>query len=341
MKSYLRLSILPVVLGLFVTSLALPVLADDDGALTIYSGRNESLVAPLLDQFTADTGVEVEVLYGGTSAVANQILTEAENSPADVFIAQDGGALGALAAAEMLSTLPELILNRVIDPAFVSPDGVWVALSGRARVLVYSPEALEEFDLELPDSILDLTDEQWRGAVGWAPTNASLVANVTAMRVLLGDEETAQWLQDMVANDVQSYPKNTPIVQAVIDGEIAVGLVNHYYLFRFLAEDPELTATLHFFPNGDPGSLINIAGAAILKTSDQPELALQLVAYLLSDSAQEYFAAATFEYPLVDAIEPSVDVPPLDEIESPEIDLSDLDDLQGTLEMIEESGALD
>ncbi len=214
-------------------------------------------------------------------------------------------------------------------------------MSGRARVLVYSPESLDDAGLELPDSILDLTGEEWRGIVGWAPTNASFVSNVTAMRVLLGESETADWLAAMIANNVQSYPKNTPIVQAVIDGEIVAGLVNHYYLFRFLAEDPEITATLHFFPDGDPGSLINVAGIAILESSDQPELALQFVEYMLSDSAQAYFATKTFEYPLVASVEPSVEVPSLEEIESPEIDLSDLDDLQGTLEMIEDSGALD
>ncbi len=321
--------------------IAAPSTADDEEALTIYSGRNESLIAPLLGQFVADTGIAVEVLYGGTSAVANQILTEGENSPADVFIAQDGGALGALAAEAMLSELPEELLRQVSSPAFVSPDGLWLGLSGRARVLVYSPESLAEAELELPDSILDLTGEEWRGIVGWAPTNASFVSNVTAMRVLLGDDATADWLAAMIANDIQSYPKNTPIVQAVIDGEIVAGLVNHYYLFRFLAEDPDITATLHFFPNGDPGSLINIAGAAILNSSDQPEQALQLLEYMLSDSAQAYFATRTYEYPLVETVAPSVDLPALADIESPEIDLSDLDDLQGTLEMIEDSGALD
>lgn len=326
---------------LFAGGLAMPAAANDEDLLTVYSGRNESLIGPLLDQFIEDTGIEVEVLYGGTSAVANQILTEGENSPADVFIAQDGGALGALAAAGMLSDLPEDVLNLVADSAFVSPAGVWVGLSGRARVLVYSPEQLEEAGLDLPDSILDLTSEEWRGIVGWAPTNASFVSNVTAMRVLLGDCDTEDWLAAMIANDVQSYPKNTPIVQAVIDGEIVAGLVNHYYLFRFLAEDLDISATLHFFPNGDPGSLINVAGAAILNSSDQPELALKLVEYMLSDSAQEYFAAKTFEYPLVASVAPSVDLPSLEDIESPEIDLSDLDDLQGTLEMIEDSGALD
>lgn len=330
-----------IVIIILIAAVSLPIIAQDD-VLTVYSGRSESLIGPLLEQFTEDTGIEVEVLYGGTSAVANQILTEGENSPADVFIAQDGGALGALAAEDMLIELPEETIERVIDPAFVSPDGVWVGLSGRARVLVYNPELLEEQDLELPESILDLTGEDWTGIVGWAPTNASFVSNVTAMRVLLGDEETEAWLEAMIANEVQSYESNTPIVQAVIDGELTAGLVNHYYLFRFLAEDPDIeTAKLYFFPGGDPGSLINIAGAGILTTSDQQNLALELVDYMLNDDAQEYFATETYEYPLVESVEPSVEIPTLAEIEAPEIDLSDLDDLQGTLEMIEDSGALD
>ena len=316
-----------------------PVLADD--LLTIYSGRNESLIGPILARFSEDTGIETEVLYGKTAAVANQILVEGENSPADVFIAQDGGALGALAAADMLHKLPDATIGRVANAAFVSPDGVWAGLSGRARVFVYNPELLAEKALELPDSILDLTGEPWKGLVGWAPTNASFVANVTAMRVLLGEEETAAWLADMIANGVIAYPKNTPIVQATIDGEVVGGLVNHYYLFRFLAEDPAITATLHFFPGGDLGALINVAGAAVLKTTDQHDMSLALVDYLLSDTAQEYFAESTFEYPLVNGVEPSVELPALADIETPEIDLSHLADLQGTLEMIENSGALD
>ena len=336
-----RRFILFVLAILLVTIAGAPAFADEDQVLTVYSGRNESLIGPILAQFSEDTGIAVEVLYGGTSAVANQILTEGENSPADVFIAQDGGALGALAAADMLQALPDATLERVVDPAFVSPGGLWVGLSGRARVLVYNPEMLDELSLELPDSILDLTDEKWRGLVGWAPTNASFVAKVTAMRVLLGNCDTEDWLAGMIANDVQAYPKNTPIVQAVINGEIPVGLVNHYYLYRFLAEDPEITATLHFFPGGDVGSLINIAGAAILRTSDQQDLALELVDYLLSDTAQAYFAETTYEYPLVETVEPSVDLPALADIEAPAIDLSDLADLQGTIEIIEDSGALD
>lgn len=326
---------------LIIALVAAPAFADEHHVLTVYSGRSESLIGPILAQFSEESDIAVEILYGGASAVANQILTEGENSPADIFIAQDGGSLGALAAADMLQALPDATLKRVVDPAFVSPDSLWVGLSGRARVLVYNPELLDEMSLELPDSILDLTDDKWRGLVGWAPTNASFVSNVTAMRVLLGDCDTEDWLAAMIANSVQAYSKNTPIVQAVINGEIALGLVNHYYLYRFLAEDPEISATLHFFPGGDVGSLINIAGAAILQSSDQQDRARQLIDYLLTDAAQAYFAETTYEYPLVEAVEPTVDLPALADIEAPQIDLSDLDDLQGTLEMIEDSGALD
>ncbi|MDE0610983.1 MAG: extracellular solute-binding protein [Anaerolineaceae bacterium] len=319
---------------------ALPALAQED-ALTIYSGRNESLIGPLLESFSDISGIEIEVLYGGTAGLASQIIEEGENSPADVFIAQDAGALGALAKAGLLAELPEDLLGLVSEPAFVSPDGLWLALSGRARVLVYGPDALEMAGLELPESILDLTGEKWRGVVGWAPTNGSFQANVTAMRQLLGDEATLVWLQDMIANDVQVYPKNTPIVQAVIDGEIAAGLVNHYYLFRFLAEDPSITAQLHWFPGGDPGALVNIAGAAIPLTSGQPEAARSLIRFMLGEVGQTWFTTKTCEYPVVADMEPAAELKPLAEIETPDLDLSDLDDLAGTLDLIEESGALD
>lgn len=319
---------------------ATPALAQDD-VLTIYSGRNESLIGPLLESFSDISGIEIAVLYGGTASLASQIIEEGENSPADIFIAQDAGALGALAKAGLLAELPEDLLGQVSDPAFVSPEGLWLALSGRARVLVYGPDALEMAGLELPESILDLTGEEWRGIVGWAPTNGSFQANVTAMRQLLGDEATLAWMQDMIANDVQVYPKNTPIVQAVIDGEIAAGLVNHYYLFRFLAEDPSITAQLHWFPGGDPGALVNIAGAAIPLTSGQPDAAQALIRFMLGEVGQTWFTTKTYEYPVVADMEPAAELKPLAEIETPDLDLSDLDDLAGTLDLIEESGALD
>ena len=334
-----RFVVLFVVLSALLLTVS-PTLAQDD-VLTIYSGRNESLVGPLLESFSEISGIEIAVLYGGTASLASQIIEEGENSPADIFIAQDAGALGALAKEGLLAELPEDLLSQVSNPAFVSPDGLWLALSGRARVLVYGPEALEMAGLELPASILDLTGEEWRGLVGWAPTNGSFQANITAMRQLLGDEATLAWMQDMIANDVQVYPKNTPIVAAVIDGEIAAGLVNHYYLFRFLAEDPSITAQLHWFPGGDAGALVNIAGAAVPLTSDNVDEAHALINFMLGTVGQTWFTTKTYEYPVVAGVEPSEDLLPLADIETPDLDLSDLDDLAGTLDLIEESGALD
>ena len=312
--------------------------AQDKGeTLVIYSGRGQSLIEPILNRFAEDTGIAIQVRYANTTELAATILEEGAASPADVFLAQDAGALGALAYAEMLALLPSDILERV-GPRFQSPTGSWIGVSGRARALVYNTELVSL--KELPASIQDLTGEEWRGRVGWAPTNASFQANVTAMRVLLGEETTETWLRSMIANDVLVYPSNTPIVQATIEGEIAVGLVNHYYLFRFLAEDPSINARLHFFPNGDAGSLINVAGAAILNTSSRQGLAQRFILYLLGAGAQRYFAEETFEYPLTAGVEPTVNLPPLTEIAAPDIDLSDLADLEGTVRLLTDVGTL-
>lgn len=339
MKRFTRITLLFALL-LTIQSVTLVQAQEGRELLTVYSGRSESLIAPILQQFTEETGVLVEVLYGNTTGVATQLLEEGENTPADVFISQDGGALGALAAAGMLDSLPNDVLGRGM-PIFNSPEGVWVGLSGRARVLVYNPELVEEFGLELPESILDLTDPQYRGLVGWAPTNASFQSNVTAMRVLLGDEATEEWLLNMVDNRTIPYEGNTPLNQAVINGEVLMGITNHYYMFRFLAENPDAPIAQHFFPAGDAGSLINVAGAGVLSASNQPGLAQRLLLYLLSPDAQQYFADTTYEYPVIEGITVNERLTPLSAIESPDIDLSDLSDLQGTIDLIESSGALD
>lgn len=327
---------------LLLSSLTLiPAIAQDGNeVLTVYAGRSESLLGPILTQFSEETGIQLEILYGDTAGLASQIIEEGANSPADVYISQDGGALGALAQAGLLDTLPSDVLERV-PSQFQSPDGVWVGISGRARVLVYNPEQMNSLGLELPASILDLTNSQYSGLVGWAPTNGSFQSNVTAMRELLGDEATEAWLMDMVDNNTSAYSGNTGINQAVIDGEVVFGITNHYYMFRFLADDPEAPITQHFFPAGDPGSLINISGGAILTNSEQPGLAQRLLLYLTGNIAQSYFADNTYEYPMIDGIAINERLRPLAEIEAPEIDLSNLSDLQGTIDMIEESGALD
>ncbi|HVM39221.1 MAG TPA: iron ABC transporter substrate-binding protein [Acidimicrobiia bacterium] len=318
-------------------ALAAPACSDGRDALTVYSGRSSELVGPLLERFAEERDIDIDVRYGETAQMAATILEEGDNSPADVFYAQDAGALGALAAEGAAIELPDEILS-LVPEAFRSPAGRWVGTSGRARVLVYSPERVAED--ELPNSVFDLTGPEWEGRVGWAPTNGSFQAFVTAMREIEGDARTREWLEAMQANGVEEYAANIPIVQAVDRGEIDVGLVNHYYAPKLRSEDPGLDARNHFMAGGDPGALINVAGAAVIEGSDKREEALEFVRFLLSEEAQEYFARDTFEYPLVDAVEPVDELPPLASVEHPEVDLSNLDDLRGTLDLLRDVGLL-
>ena len=308
------------------------------GGLTVYSGRSEELVGPVIAQFEGETGIDVEVRYGDTAEMAGTILEEGDNSPADVYFGQDAGALGALSEAGRFQELDAGILEKV-DPQFRSVDGQWVGVSGRARVAVYNTAALSEADL--PESIRDFTDPKWgRGRLGWAPTNGSFQAFVTALRVAEGEEAARAWLEGIQANDPQVFENNTAIVEAAGAGEIDVGFVNHYYLYRFLQTDPNFPAANYVFPNGDLGSLVNVAGVGIIDTADSTEEARRFVDFLLSTPAQEYFANETFEIPLIEGVESQADLPPLESLQQPDINLNELADLQGTLDLMTEVGLI-
>jgi iron(III) transport system substrate-binding protein len=307
-----------------------------DSELVLYSGRSESLVGPIIEDFEAQTGIDVSTRWGDTAELAATLLEEGEASPADLFYAQDPGGLGSV--ADLFTPLPADLLSRV-DPRFRDPEGTWVGITGRARVVVYSTDSLEPSDL--PTDMKAFTDRRWYGRMGWAPTNASFQAMVTAMRALWGEDETRQWLEEMLANDPQFHPKNTPIVAAVGAGEIDVGFVNHYYLYRFLAEEgADFPARNYFLPLRGPGSLVMVSGAGVLETADHPEAAREFLSYLLSEETQRRFAESTFEYPLVEGVDAPAGLVPLEELNSPEIDLSELADLRGTLRLLRETGVL-
>jgi iron(III) transport system substrate-binding protein len=303
----------------------------DDAELVIYSGRNEELVGPLLDRFEEESGISVEVRYGDTAEMAAQILEEGDNSPADVFFGQDAGALGALAADGRLRPLEASQLD-LVAPGLRDDEGEWVGVSGRSRAVVYNTEELTEADL--PASILDFTDPAWKGRLGWAPTNGSFQAFVTALRVLEGEDGARAWLEGIKANDVVAYDNNIAVVEAVAAGEIDAGFVNHYYLHQFLADDPDYPAANKIYGGGDPGALVNVAGVGILDTADNLDPAGAFVDFLLSAEAQSYFAEETFEIPLADGVQPAPGVPTLDQLQPPDLDLNNLDDLAGTLELL-------
>jgi iron(III) transport system substrate-binding protein len=307
----------------------------DDAELVVYSGRNEELVGPLIDRFEEESGISVEIRYGDTAEMAAQILEEGDNSPADVFFGQDAGALGALAAEGRLRPLEASQLD-LVAPGLRDDQGQWVGVSGRSRTVVYNTEQLTEADL--PASILDFTDPAWKGRLGWAPTNGSFQAFVTALRVLEGEDGARAWLEGIKANDVVAYDNNIAVVEAVAAGEIDAGFVNHYYLHRFLADDPDYPAANKIYGGGDPGALVNVAGVGILDTADNLDPAAAFVDFLLSVEAQSYFAEETFEIPLADGVQPAPGVPTLDQLQPPDLDLNDLDDLAGTLELLASVG---
>ena len=301
--------------------------------LTLYSGRSKSLVDPIIQQFEKETGIEVKVSYANTTQLAAKLRAEGGKSPASLFWAQDAGALGAVSKKGLFAKLPESILGKV-PKTFRHSDGLWIATSGRARVLAYSPERVSPE--ALPESVFDLTQPKWRGKIGWAPLNASFQTFVTAMRAQVGEERTEQWLRDMKTNGAKTYPKNTPIIEALAAGEIDLGLPNHYYLFRFKKGNSNFPVEQTFFKANDPGNLVNVAGIGLLKSSENQENALKFIEYLLSAKAQQYFVSEVFEYPVTEGVIPNSSLLPLDELLKivPTFNLNEMDDLEGTLKLL-------
>lgn len=323
------------VLSALLTGLAACGSSQDDKTLTMYSGRIQPILSPAVKQYEDASGVDVQTRYGDSPSLAATITEEGENSPADLFFAQDAGSLDAVEQKGLLLELPADILGKVPE-GFRSKAGAWVGVTGRARVIAYG-EKVDEADL--PDSPLELTDEKWKGRVGWPPRNASLQGYITALRLVEGEDVARKWLEGMVANDVQVYDSNIPIRDAIAKGEIDLGLINHYYVAEAQAEDPDYPVKVHFPPK-DLGSLVNTAGVAVLASSDNKKEALRFVRQMLSDETQTYFATSSKEYPLVSTVQAPKELTPLADIPAPDVDLAKLGDLQGTLKLMRETGAL-
>lgn len=328
-------------LGLSATVVAACGGGGGNGAdLTVYSGRTQNLVEPIIERFEAETGLDVEVRYSTDSAtMALQIGEEGDRSPADVFVSQSPGAMGYLDAADRLLPIDEAALE-VVAERFRADDGHWVGTSGRVRVLVYNTNAVTDA-ADLPTRITDLVAPTYAGEVGLAPENPSFVDFITGMRELVGDAETRAFLDGLADNGARTYANNDAVLAAVARGEVDYGLVNHYYNERAKLEDPEQPTANHLFEAGDPGSMILTTTVGILDTgTDHLDAAQQFVAFLLGAEAQQYFAEETLEYPLRAGVAATIDdLPPLEEIAAPELDLASLgDEFADTRAMIADAG---
>ncbi|MGV0717671.1 iron ABC transporter substrate-binding protein [Mycolicibacterium sp. XJ662] len=310
---------------------------EDADKITVYSGRSEELVKPLIEQFTTDTGIEVETRYAGSGELAAQLLTEGDKSPADVFLSQDAGALGAVSNAGLLAPINAETLAAVPEQ-YSAADGSWVGVSGRARVIVYNPTLVPD----PPDTIDALLAPEWKGKIGFAPSNASWQAFVTGLRVVRGDDGAAQWLRAFKAQEPQAFENNVAIRDAVDSGQIPLGLSNHYYLYELIQSKgaDAVVARNQYMAPGDPGGLVNVAGVGVLKSAPNPQGAQAFASYLVGESAQKYLAEETAEYPLVAGVAPAAEMPPLADLRPPAVDLSQLDDIETTQEMLVATGLL-
>jgi iron(III) transport system substrate-binding protein len=335
-----RSALIAVVLALFASILTGCSSSDEQATevteLTIYSGRSEEFIAPFFAQWEAQSGITLNIRYGDSAELAAQILEEGGNSPADLFLSQDAGSLGAVAQAGLFTQLSAEIAS-AIPATYVAANRNWVGVTGRARVFAYAPDRVKV----LPQSVTDLTNSQYKNQIGIAPTNASFQAFLTALIENKGVDFAKNWLKALQANGVKIYAKNSAIVEAIDKGEISIGLVNHYYIWE-VSEGlgRAINVKNGFFAAGDLGNLINVSGAGVLASSKKYAAAEDLINFLTSAASQAKFVTDTHEYSLISGAAAPAGVPALDQIGAPAVDLATLKNIKATQDLLIEVGLL-
>jgi iron(III) transport system substrate-binding protein len=326
------------------TTVRTPAVADNQATtapepadtLTVYA-RDRDLSEPLIERFEQETGITVRVRWGNPIDLADQIIEDGANSPADVFYQPVSDALGPLSAAGRLATLSDDQLDRVPE-AYRSPDGTWVGTSGRAHVVFYNTDQLSADDL--PDSILGFTDPAWRGRIGWDPTSRSLQDVVTALRQLRGEDAVRDWLEGVKANAPAAFRGAPPIVNAVAAGEIIqVGFGSHSYLYDMQADGDASNVSARYY-SADPGGLLNVAGVGVIKGTNSEAAAHAFVDFLLSQTAQQFYADTVFEIPLVEGVDPPEGIPTADDLTVPGLDVRQFEELDDARTLLTEVGII-
>jgi iron(III) transport system substrate-binding protein len=310
-----------------------------EGELNFYLGGGEGGLYLNLIEIFADIYPEFSFQHAldSSSQLSNRITEEVEAgaSQADMFLAVDAGSLGNVAQSGAARSLPSSVTEDVPDE--LQADG-WVGFAGRARAVPYNTNQLSESDV--PDTVREFPETAaFENALGWAPTYGAFQSFITAMRLIRGEAETRTWLEDMVDAGIEQFPNEFRISNEVANGALTAGFANHYYALRVRNQRQNAPIELAF-TSGDAGALINVSGAQIIEGASDVELAENFVRHLLSAEAQEFFATRTFAYPTIPGVEPVGDLPTIDELNPPEIDLAQLADTGPTLELLNETGIL-
>lgn len=331
-------------LGLVFLSLAGllpgPDAAADTQTLTLYSGQHPQTVDGLIADFGAATGIKVRVHAGEGPEVANQLVEEGADSPADVYFTENSPELMVLEEKGLLADIaPDALAS--VPKHYSSPTGKWLAVLARTNVLAYNPAVIKESDL--PKSMLDLADPAWKDKIAIAPTDADFLPVVGAVIALRGKDTALAWLKGLKAN-AQIFDDDEAVAAAVEGGRVAMGLVNNYYWDRLAVQQgaANTRSKLYYFTNGDPGAVVNVSGVAVLKSARFPDAAQKFAAYLVSERAQQLLATGkiNFEYPLRPGVAPDPMLKPFAELQPPALDAAKLGDDSSVGELLQEAGLL-
>jgi iron(III) transport system substrate-binding protein len=327
---------------LVALAMTVPLLAacssDDEPSLVVYNAQHEELIAEVAEAFTEQTGIEVELRNGSDLELANQIAEEGDASPADVFLTENSPAMTLVDSKGLFAGLDRTTLGEVPDQ--YRPDsGTWTGFAARSTVLVHNTEQLP--DSELPKSLMDLADPQWKGRISFSPTGADFQAIVSAVLATQGESATREWLAGLKRNGTV-YDGNNVVLEAVNSGEVPAGIIYHYYWYRDQEESGENSdaSKLHFFGNQDPGAFVSVSGAGVLKSSDDATDAQKFVEYLVSPEGQQVIADSyALEYTLNPKVDLGRGVKPFSELDPPPVDVSDLNGPE-VVELMQEAGFL-
>jgi iron(III) transport system substrate-binding protein len=313
--------------------------SETNGPLTLYSSQHEPITKALVEGFEAQSGAKVRVRYGEDEGLASQIEREGDASPADVVLTENTPPLELLAAKELLAQVDPSTLMQV-PSRYDSPTGHWVGVAARETVMVYNPKLIAQG--QLPASILDLAKPQWKGKLAIAPSEPDFVPIVSAVEKLDGQGTAKSWLEGFARN-AKHYNDNEGIIAAVDSGQIAAGIINHYYWYEAVAEQGKdnVPSKLYYFGHKDPGALVNISGAGALQSSEHGRLAQEFLAYLVSKNGQSAIThSGDWEYPLNSAVPPPPGLKPFATLEPPEVSPADLGDGSRPVELMQQVGLL-
>jgi iron(III) transport system substrate-binding protein len=308
-------------------------------AITLYNGQHEQTTAALVAAFEKQTGISVNVRTGDEAELGNQIIQEGSNSPADVFYTENTPVLEALRERGLLAPVAPSTLAAV-PGRYDSAEGDWVGVSARVSVLLYNTSQVSAS--QLPDSILELAEPKWKGKLGFAPSETDFQPLITSIIKFDGVPAAERWLLGLQANS-RLYPDNETVVAQVNNGESAMGPINHYYWFRLRSEvgAGAMHSALHYYAAGDPGDLVNVSGAAVLKSSSHEAAAQRFIAFLVSRTGQETIAhSSSYEYPLRPGVAPAPGLRPFAQLKPAPLTPSELGDGKAALALEQKLGLL-